>query len=1776
MQNEFNWIDLSEYGLQIILTKLPNGKKFLVAWGADEQTIEPLEQIGFIARKGDPSVMFASREKLGDAFFARLKQFLPKSKAVKLPIEQVVVPDLAAWAKTQRAKNSGEVSKEKMSQDLTELRVELSQDRFLGVNARDEKVYKTPEGRVCVGVDGAIKMMNFKSDKSLFLIAGDKKAVTSYQGSSNIALFKAIEPFAKEIAEGKIYHFDDLKRIVEIIYDLDDGFDKTVEYRSDAGAGVLQRVEQALSLAVEQYALNQFDFDDENELGDAVDSLFERIPKTPASYFEKEYLVMGSPPAQSDLIKKLVIARNAKSITITPSLPGYLEASLPKTTKVNSYITPLVDFNPAISEMLNPTAAPNVAINNLESGVSIDTELKQDFLFLNELPGTMAKKTFDGVTFTRKDLYQSAYNLMAMDDDGSAVIAIQEPLEANNNVDGEYKEFLEWLYPRYGVKGAVQVDGSLYGRSAEKSNVRLLYVEGRNLIPELDMEIPTSLIEINDFAALRNLSNAWLTEEAKESLDENQTEERKATRLSDILSTKDDSIKLKANKHQKPYITTSKVQSGDAMVNKDLELPTRKAHAKLVRDVGDIDQYVAEKLQMTEDQLHRVFFGEQVASIAQMIYNIEHNKSFLLGDAPGQGKGRQIAAATRFRLLRGETVLFVTENADLFRDIMRDLDDIESAHLVKPYVVDNKKSVTMMDGTVLDEGSKERNDVLLQGHIDTKNYNMIFSTYVQLRPIRENKTKNNFKSRQKVIYKDSHQYETIQRIARQNGGIGIIADESHNAASLVGNTNDVMERLLDLDAAAVLSSGTHARHDKNLSFYHRQIDIVSSREEFREILTKGGANVTSAFVQMLAEAGMYVRREEDLSKAGYRSLKDVTPVNKTKQIIDSTAEVFSLMGALTNASKKHVFNNDKEDELTKLLESFGGRLGSKSALSMGSTHFSSRFNNLQHQLINTLSVPTVIEGVKQSVQNNEKPIITFNNTGASFNERYVEKMIAIAEALKEDPTRSVNPLLADNIPNEVDGEWVFNRVPQFKEVLFFAIEDVMRFKISTNNGKNAVYVELGDLCTNDEGSLAIAKAKEEIIKAIQNVPNVPYAPIDILYDELTKAGLNCQEITGRKKGFQATSDGKWTYSSLDKMEKNQVIDGFNNGLVDVAMINAAGGTGFSYHAAPADTVNGKHLDGRVRTMFFLEYMADVLKAKQIENRINRKGQLENPNYAHVELDFPVAKLLLGIQNTKRQQFSACVTGSSDADVKLRTDADIINPVGDKVTLLFLEENPDITSAMGFDIDGFVVDGKYQFDGFATRFKDALIRLPYDKQNEVLSEVMKSYHNEIEYLNAIGNNMLNKSSFNFGAKTLRETILSGDASDFRESAFDTPVKVREIEYKPKLKNNAETIALKIKSGIPDFQESVKEHGFTSFAELVNGMTDYLDNNRASFIDKLKNPDPKLIREYDEKIDAVKNIIPKLFVGQVVQYKDEFDRTKEVEDSVIVSIDIAAKNPMEWSIRLDTPGSDYSKFVRVRDIVKDYIQNSKTDNKDEPLITFTGREFTMNSDLARAFSNAKKKFATERRCVLVGNPIKIVQEAMALKAGTNGSYTDDKGTRHACVMLPKGMSYNDVISRPQKIESVDNALKYLAYNLTKRSLSGVKYDQVTFDTSTTGYSQTQDVKLTVNTNSDVLTVVYPKNKKYGEAFKHQAFNQSLGPGARIEGKKAYNVATTDLSNLENVLRYIYNEAELQFTSTGDDAKFENKIINGEIVVDTKTIVNAFDGTSYLDEVENSMSM
>src|SRR5437867_13194821 len=117
------------------------------------------------------------------------------------------------------------------------------------------------------------------------------------------------------------------------------------------------------------------------------------------------------------------------------------------------------------------------------------------------------------------------------------------------------------------------------------------------------------------------------------------------------------------------------------------------------------------------------------------IYNIEaRNQGMIIGDQTGIGKGRVAAAMIRYGVIQGVKPMFLTEKANLFSDIYRDLSAIGSGHL-KPFIVNSRESKTDIkdeDGTVIYQAPapEEQRSIIESREVPAK-YDFVVATYSQ-------------------------------------------------------------------------------------------------------------------------------------------------------------------------------------------------------------------------------------------------------------------------------------------------------------------------------------------------------------------------------------------------------------------------------------------------------------------------------------------------------------------------------------------------------------------------------------------------------------------------------------------------------------------------------------------------------------------------------------------------------------------------------------------------------------------------------------------------------------------------------------------------------------------------------------------------------------------------------------------------------------------------------------------------------------------------------------
>jgi hypothetical protein len=151
----------------------------------------------------------------------------------------------------------------------------------------------------------------------------------------------------------------------------------------------------------------------------------------------------------------------------------------------------------------------------------------------------------------------------------------------------------------------------------------------------------------------------------------------------------------------------------------------------------------------------------------------------IIGDQTGIGKGRIAAAMIRYGVKQNMKPIFITEKANLFSDIYRDLSAIGSAHL-KPFIINGREPKTDIkdeDGNVMYQAlaASEQQSIFQTNEIPA-NYNFVVGTYSQ------------FNSPDKKPEKPNY----LMHIA--NGNL-LIMDEAHNSSGS-SNTGEFMQRVV--------------------------------------------------------------------------------------------------------------------------------------------------------------------------------------------------------------------------------------------------------------------------------------------------------------------------------------------------------------------------------------------------------------------------------------------------------------------------------------------------------------------------------------------------------------------------------------------------------------------------------------------------------------------------------------------------------------------------------------------------------------------------------------------------------------------------------------------------------------------------------------------------------------------------------------------------------------------------------------------------------------------
>lgn len=789
----------------------------------------------------------------------------------------------------------------------------------------------------------------------------------------------------------------------------------------------------------------------------------------------------------------------------------------------------------------------------------------------------------------------------------------------------------------------------------------------------------------------------------------------------------------------------------------DQQEPVKKNLEKL----GDADQFLVEELGYNDkEDLYSHLAAEQVDSVALALQQAKKGNAFIIGDQTGIGKGRQAASFVRYAIKNSQIPIYFTKTPELLSDVYRDLVDVGSPEL-RPFILGdkNRANVTDSEGSIVYKvpSKKEKQRVLdyIEEHGELpKEYDYILTTYSQVgNGVYEFDENGNRKERKLAKGKKfgaaaisgQARRDAIEKLM-ENGYL--ILDESHTAGGDSGQGN-YFQHIIQKAKNVTFFSATFAKRPDNMPIYALRTAMNQGglkASDLIDAVKRGGATLQEIMSQALTQCGQMIRRERDMTGVtiDWKAIDDPEVVTEQREQYDS---IIGLFNDIINFQRTYVsaYVDRRNEELAEVQSSMGIKRGTE-ALGIKNQPFASKAFNTVQQVLLSLKAKSAAERAIDYLKQGMKPVIALSNT----NESQTNKI---------------------KLGEEMD-------TPDLGTSLKKGLEGTLRY--TSKNAKDeseSGYINLSDLGAD---AVEAYHALEE--KIIKTSTGLSLSPIDVIKNELTKAGYKVGELTGRQTEFAYNENGTVTKVKRADTDKKKLAREFNDGQIDALILNKSAATGISLHAS------SKYADQRKRVMIVAQQQLDVNDEVQMRGRIDRTGQVARGAYEYVVSLIPAEQRLLMMFKAKLKSLDANTTSSQKSKFNEMEVADITNKYGDKVVKEYMAEHLDLYARMA---DPFGWEKSYGADlstvdpqklvaysdgkssdagGDASKLLGRMALLKVKEQEKMLQEIGDLYAAEIQRLNEMGENDLEITELPLKAKTINKGIWKEGSEPGGNNAF----------------------------------------------------------------------------------------------------------------------------------------------------------------------------------------------------------------------------------------------------------------------------------------------------------------------------------------------------------------------------------------------------------------------
>ncbi|MGY8607507.1 strawberry notch-like NTP hydrolase domain-containing protein [Gluconobacter cerinus] len=1050
------------------------------------------------------------------------------------------------------------------------------------------------------------------------------------------------------------------------------------------------------------------------------------------------------------------------------------------------------------------------------------------------------------------------------------------------------------------------------------------------------------------------------------------------------------------NDAQVAYTPLSQTSESEALLPAALHAPMTQALGRLREAVnGDVDGWLAEKLQWTDAQLKRFLACEQIDAVALAILNIEDGKGMLVGDVTGFGKGRILASVLRYAILSGRQAVFLTEKENLFSDIWRDIRDIESEEVVgRPFILNS-------GATILDMRTRrpvfprwkpgEVTRIVGSGELP-EGTRLVLSTYSQFN-------------------RKGAKADFLLSIAP---GSSIFTDEVQNIANETAATSDIVMQAMRTAGSSTNASATSGRDVLNLRTYGTVFPWLSEMPELEDMSPQTRTWLAEASVQEAVRAGRLIRREQDMSSMNLEVLEDTANRERAIDVQNALAPLLSRLSDLNRMVE--VLADERNQENDAILENLTGKAQKEAREKWSVANFGGRQAVVASQVMVSLMVDAAVREATDALLANEKPIIVLDSTMEAVMRALANGGPANGEGREGGgrETQAEEDDLAQKFESGPDDEAA--RPPGFRDIFRTLSEKILTVNVRRGNPLVLTQERLDP--EQIPGMPALLEAIEDLIDVF---PELPASPLDAIREGIEKRGRELHEagaiprpwhtgeISGRKMRVEG---GRYARIPQEDLNRPMIVSQFNHDEgVDALLLTRSGSTGLSVHDSVTNAV------AKRRYLIDVKTPDNPLERLQMYGRPRRRGQRSEPRFGCLTTGLPYHTYKLAVHNRKMMAMAASVSGSSQSAPGMDVP-DFLNITGNEVARNMLRDNPALARRLHIYMGKEDAEAEKELYYVMGLFRRSP-QLSYDEQKDVFDDFLAAYHKRVNEFGVRKVGMLD------GQWHLQQASIlePGDSADLNGLDGGDVRLVSIGRLRPGLPVSRAQVAQRVSSAAETWPEVQ-----TAVDWIAEHRLEILERRRGRLkgdIEALANDSRTSVSRTDREMRFARSVLLACRAGRAVRMVDAFGEEAEgvltalrmpenLEDSAVFR---------HYELEYLIPGDDEPRHVTLDQMIRS-----------EGRMTLLSREHTQR--VMEAFHEEPTQGIAEHRHVLMGNMLRACLLSNRAQAGVKSQFRDTSGNLHDGILLTR-REIEDICKADCRITGLSQAKKLLEKGVSLRT-------------------------------------------------------------------------------------------------------------------------------------------